>query len=53
MAYTFKDLTKAEFQEIAYGVGGEFDRVWTVCEAAVADGHKKVITIMKCIYGQI
>ena len=42
MAYTFKDLTKAEFQEIAYGVGGEFDRVWTICEAAVADGHKKV-----------
>ena len=42
MAYTFKKLTRQEFQEMAYGVGGEFDRVWTVCEAAVAAGHKKV-----------
>jgi len=42
MAYAFKKLTKAEFQEIAYGVGGEFNRVWTECEASVGDGHKKV-----------
>ena len=42
MAYEFKKLTRQEFQDIAVGVNGEFDRVWTVCEAAVADAHKTV-----------